>query len=100
MITIVIGQNNQAGKSLLKTDYAPDNNVQKNLKLAVKILLKTMDSVTPSPDRIELSYLKLSPQRTVEHTTLTDIEVNVLIEEIQKEEASEQKKSEAVSGDM
>ena len=34
------GQNNQSGKSILKTDYSEENGVEKNLKLAVKILLK------------------------------------------------------------
>ena len=36
------GQNNQAGKSILKTDYNESNDLAKNLKIAVKILLKTM----------------------------------------------------------
>lgn len=35
-----IGQNNQSGKSILKSDYSEENDVEKNLKLAVKILLK------------------------------------------------------------
>jgi hypothetical protein len=34
------GQNNQSGKSILKSDYTEENDVEKNLKLAVKILLK------------------------------------------------------------
>lgn len=34
------GQNNQSGKSILKSDYTETNNVEMNLKLAVKILLK------------------------------------------------------------
>ena len=95
----IAGQNNQAGKSLLKTDYSPENDVSKNLKLAVKILLKTMDSVTPSPDRIELSYLKKTDSGVV-HQAVGDNEVSALIEEIQKEEASEQKKATASSGDI
>ncbi len=36
----VIGQNNQAGKALLKTDFVENSTVQANSKLAVKILLK------------------------------------------------------------
>ena len=39
-LSVIIGQNNQSGKSILKTDYSEENGVQKNLKLAVKILLK------------------------------------------------------------
>jgi hypothetical protein len=95
-----LGQNNQAGKSLLKTEYSNENDISKNLKLAVKILLKTMDSVTPGPDRIELSFLKLMPDGSVVHTLVKESEISVLIEEIQKEESSEQKKATAPSGDI
>lgn len=96
----VIGQNNQAGKSILKTDYKETNDVLANLKVAVKILLKTMDSTTPSPERIELSMLKLDEDSRVVHYTLTDAEVQVLIDEIQAEIEAEQKKAEASRGDM
>lgn len=70
-----IGQNNQAGKSILKTDYKPENTVEENLKVAVKILLKTMDSATPGPERIELSTLRKDAEGAVQHYTLTDAEV-------------------------
>jgi hypothetical protein len=55
--------------------------VDQNLKVAVKILLKTMDSSTPSPERIELSTLKLdaaSPGGVV-HYTLSDQEVRTML---------------------
>eukprot|EP00429_Kryptoperidinium_foliaceum_P075187 CAMPEP_0176216186 /NCGR_PEP_ID=MMETSP0121_2-20121125/17063_1 /TAXON_ID=160619 /ORGANISM="Kryptoperidinium foliaceum, Strain CCMP 1326" /LENGTH=154 /DNA_ID=CAMNT_0017555309 /DNA_START=305 /DNA_END=769 /DNA_ORIENTATION=+ len=94
----VIGQNNQAGKSILKTDYKPDNTVEQNLKVAVKILLKTMDSATPSPERIELSTLKRDADGRMVHYTLSDPEVLKFIEEIQKEIDEEQKKSDAAAG--
>ena len=97
---LVTGQNNQAGKSLLKTDYKPENDITANLKLAVKILLKTMDSVTPSPDRIELSFLQQAPEGGVTHSFLSDGEVSKLIEEIQAAEATEQKKASAATGDI
>jgi 20S proteasome subunit alpha 3 len=91
----VIGQNNQSGKSILKSDYTEENDTLKNLKLAVKILLKTMDAATPTPERIEISTMKLDPSLPgrVVHVTLTDAEVGVLIDEIQKEVDAEQKKS-------
>lgn len=69
------GQNNQAGKSILKTDYKPENTVEQNLKVAVKILLKTMDSTTPSPERIELSTLRKADDGSIVHYTLSDAEV-------------------------
>lgn len=95
-----IGQNNQAGKSILKTDYKPENSVEQNLKVAVKILLKTMDSATPTPERIELSTLKKNTDGTIVHYTLSDAEVLKFIEEIQKEIDEETKKADASTGDI
>lgn len=71
----VIGQNNQAGKSILKTDYSETNNVQANLRLAVKILLKTMDSSTATPERLEISVLRRNDDESTELVTLGDAEV-------------------------
>ena len=94
------GQNNQAGKSILKTDYKENASVQDNLKLAVKIILKTMDSTTPSPDRIELSQIVSLPDGSISHVTLTDPQVQVLITEVQKELDAETAKAEASTGDL
>lgn len=96
----VIGQNNQAGKSILKTDYKETNSIEMNLKIAVKILLKTMDSTTPSPERIELSTLILNSDGEKVHQMLTDDQILRYIEEIQKEDEAEQKKAEASTGDI
>lgn len=71
----VIGQNNQAGKSILKTDYSESNNVEANLKLAVKILLKTMDASTATPERLEISVLRRNNDESTELVTLADAEV-------------------------
>mmetsp|Transcript_11048 Transcript_11048/g.16839 ORF Transcript_11048/g.16839 Transcript_11048/m.16839 type:complete len:259 (+) Transcript_11048:135-911(+) len=96
----VIGQNNQAGKSILKTDFVENNSIDANLKLSVKVLLKTLDSASPSPDRIELSVLRKGVDDKITHTILSDAEVQYLIDEIQKELDAERKKSEASSGDI
>jgi 20S proteasome subunit alpha 3 len=89
----VIGQNNQAGKSILKTDFKEDGQLVDNLRLSVKILLKTMDSTTPSPERIELSELRKLDDGTLVHVLLKDDEVKSLIEEVQKEQEQEAKSS-------
>jgi len=96
----VIGQNNQAGKGILKTDYKPENTVEENLKVAVKILLKTMDSATPGPERIELSTLRKDAEGAVQHYTLTDAEVLKFIEVIQAELESELQREQAATGDI
>jgi 20S proteasome subunit alpha 3 len=96
----VIGQNNQAGKSILKTDYSENNTISQNLKIAAKILIKTMDSTTPSPERIELSVLRKEADGSLVHHTLDSSEIQELLDEIQKEIETEQKKAEATSGDL
>lgn len=47
----------QAGKALLKTDYVEESSVEDCLKLAVKVLNKTMDSTTPSPEKMEFTTI-------------------------------------------
>ena len=59
-----------------------------------------MDSTTPSPERIELSYLKKASDGKIIHYTLKDPEVQVLIDEIQKEEEAATKAAEAATGDI
>ena len=59
-----------------------------------------MDSTTPSPERIELSYLKKTADGKIIHYTLKDPEVQVLIDEIQKEEEIAAKAAESSTGDI
>lgn len=47
----------QAGKALLKSEYEEGASVGDCLKLAVKVLNKTMDSTTPSPDKMEFTTI-------------------------------------------
>jgi 20S proteasome subunit alpha 3 len=53
-----IGANHQAAKGILKTDYSEDMSCEDALKLAVKVMGKTMDTTTPSADKMEFSTLK------------------------------------------
>lgn len=98
----VIGQNNQAGKSLLKTDFSETATVETNIKLAVRILIKTMDSTTPSPERVELSVLSQDPAGSgaLVHATLSEAQVSALIAQIQREDEAAKALAEAASGDI
>ena len=83
----VIGANNQAGKSLLKTDYTEDGTVQDALKLAVKVLNKTMDGTAASADKMELFTMTLEGKECVHHI-LTPKEAQAVIDEVEAESAS------------
>ena len=89
----VIGANNQAGKSILKTEYQKDEGsssstgggessgttttiptVQEALKLAVKVLQKTMDGTggaVAASEKMELFTMTLDPVTTTKKTTTT-----------------------------
>jgi len=102
----VIGANNQAGKSLLKVDYATDESslaegeetkeggelpsVIGALRLAVKVLNKTMDGTSASPDKIELFVMKLddTDKETIRHKILTKDETKKIIDQVTAEDVS------------
>ena len=95
----VIGANNQAGKSLLKTEYKtgeegkeegsiPD--VQEALKLAVKVLNKTMDGTTAAAaaEKMELYTMAKGENGECVHHILSKEEASKVIEAVDAESAS------------
>lgn len=110
----VIGANNQAGKSLLKNEYGvavdeddkmkgteeektekttdeevpitmPD--VNEALRLAVKVLNKTMDASAASPDKMELFCMSLDADGGCTHKILSEEEAQKVIDEVEAEAA-------------
>ena len=92
----VIGANNQAGKSLLKAEYKtgeeeeesiPD--VQEALKLAVKVLNKTMDGTTigAASEKMELYTMTLEDGACV-HRILNKAEAQKVIDAVEADGAS------------
>ncbi|GMI10366.1 hypothetical protein TrLO_g9882 [Triparma laevis f. longispina] len=90
----VIGANNSSGKSFLKNEYqkddAPIPTVEEGLKLAVKVLNKTMDSTGNSAEKYELFYMKFDPdeESCVKHHVLTEKETQVVLDAVEAEGAS------------
>eukprot|EP00549_Striatella_unipunctata_P004822 CAMPEP_0118705824 /NCGR_PEP_ID=MMETSP0800-20121206/20124_1 /TAXON_ID=210618 ORGANISM="Striatella unipunctata, Strain CCMP2910" /NCGR_SAMPLE_ID=MMETSP0800 /ASSEMBLY_ACC=CAM_ASM_000638 /LENGTH=266 /DNA_ID=CAMNT_0006608105 /DNA_START=39 /DNA_END=839 /DNA_ORIENTATION=+ len=100
----VIGANNQAGKSLLKTDYgktaaAASDDMEEDaadkmptlkdaLLLAVKVLNKTMDGTAASSDKMELFTMTLQDNGTCKHHILTTDEAKSIIEQVEAETAT------------
>ena len=52
-----VGGNNSSAQSMLKTEYQEDMDLDACLKLAIKVLSKTMDSTQLTPDKRESSIL-------------------------------------------
>lgn len=114
----VIGANNQAGKSLLKNEYGgksgeneeedkemqtetetesktdadaevvamPD--VSEALRLAVKVLNKTMDVTATGPEKMELFVMSLDAEKQVVHKILSTDETKKVLDEVEAESAS------------
>jgi len=55
-----IGANNQSAQSILKTDYNEKIEVKDALKLAMKVLSKTMDSTALGAEKLEFFYANLT----------------------------------------
>jgi len=89
-----IGANNQAATSLLKKEYKDDCSIQEALELSVKVLNKTMDSVTPTPDKMEFSVLKMEKGKLVHHV-MENEEVQTMLDKIIEEEKEEKAREEA-----
>ncbi|KAB2613348.1 hypothetical protein D8674_035664 [Pyrus ussuriensis x Pyrus communis] len=49
------GANNQAAQSMLKQDYKDDMTRKVGVELALKVLSKTMDSTSLTPEKLELA---------------------------------------------
>jgi len=109
----VIGANNQAGKSLLKNEYGSQEedteegkdggeemktgdadkklilpDVQEALRLAVKVLNKTMDATATSPDKMELFSMTLDTNGNCKHTILSSDETKEVMDSVDAETAA------------
>lgn len=73
-----IGANNAAASSILKSDYKDNLSLADALDLAIKVLTKTMDSATLSPDKLELSTISFKDKKVVQHD-LTSTELEALL---------------------
>lgn len=75
-----IGSNNQAGQSILKTDYKVDEtSLDDALLLAVKVLSKTMDTTSPTADKVEFSTVTRDETGAVKYHVFTKKEIEDLL---------------------
>jgi len=75
-----IGANSPAAHSILKSDYKEDLTLNDALNLAIKVLSKTMDSTTLTPDRLELATL-LRKEGKVMYHQLQESELEKLLKD-------------------
>lgn len=75
-----IGANNQAAQSILRQDYKEDISIEDSIKLVIKVLSKTMDSTSLTPDKFELSSITRKDGE-VKYHVYTETEVQPLLDE-------------------
>jgi len=75
-----IGANNQAAQSILKTDYKiGETSLDEALILAVKVLSKTMDTTSPTPDKLEFATVTKDKDGKVLYHVFTKEELEALL---------------------
>lgn len=76
-----IGANNQAAQSILKTDYKIDETkLDDALILAVKVLSKTMDTTSPTPDKLEFATVTKDEDGNIKYHVFTKPELEELLQ--------------------
>jgi 20S proteasome subunit alpha 3 len=74
-----IGANNRAAKSMLKSDYEEGMTVDEALAFAVKVMGKTMDTTTPSTEKLEFTTVTRDASGKIVHRQLTQAETEALL---------------------
>lgn len=75
-----IGANDQGAQSILKSDYKDDDmKLDDALVLAVKVLSKTMDTTSPSTDKVEISTVTRDENGKVVFHVFTKTELESLL---------------------
>jgi len=92
-----IGANNLAAQSILKSDYkVAETSLKDAMLLAVKVLSKTMDTTSPTPDKLEFATLKREKGKVVYHV-LTKTEMEALLKDAQIEQQKDTKNTTAAA---
>lgn len=62
-----IGANTSSAQSVLKQEHSEDMDLEGAIKLALKVLTKTMDATTPSSKTVEIAVMKLVDGKPMQH---------------------------------
>jgi len=67
-----IGSNHIAANSFLKQEYKEDMSLEEGLGFALKTLVKTMETTTPSPKKIELVSISFNMDEQIQGINLSE----------------------------
>eukprot|EP01027_Heterolobosea_sp_BB2_P011685 GEZU01017001.1.p1 GENE.GEZU01017001.1~~GEZU01017001.1.p1 ORF type:complete len:190 (+),score=54.94 GEZU01017001.1:228-797(+) len=80
-----IGANNQAANSILKTEWKEDMNLNDALRLAIKVMSKTMDSTTLTHEKLEFATITRNEKGIVQYRVLGPKELDTFLKEAEEE---------------
>lgn len=83
-----IGANHSSATGILQTDYEENMSLDQAMKLVLKVLSKTMDSTTLSPEKVEISTLTMEGDQ-VEFKIYEDTELKPILESVNEEQMKE-----------
>eukprot|EP01100_Stratorugosa_tubuloviscum_P001065 TRINITY_DN1240_c1_g1_i1.p1 TRINITY_DN1240_c1_g1~~TRINITY_DN1240_c1_g1_i1.p1 ORF type:complete len:267 (+),score=142.09 TRINITY_DN1240_c1_g1_i1:131-931(+) len=76
-----IGANNQSAQSTLKQEYRDDMSLDDALKLAIKVLSKTIDSTDLNANKLEIGTLTLDPVKGPRFQIFNENRINDLVQQ-------------------
>jgi 20S proteasome subunit alpha 3 len=81
---IAIGANNQSASGILKQDYDENCSLRQAMGLVAKVICKSMDTTTPTPDKSKLYIVEIitvTKDKQVNYRALNDEEVQSILTE-------------------
>ena len=88
-----IGANHSAASSVLQSDFTEEMSLEDAIKLVIKVLSKTMDSTTLSPEKVELATLSKDAETgAVVFKIYEDAEMKPVLEVVNDQQSKEKEK--------
>jgi len=84
-----IGVNNNTAMQIMRQDWKPGMKLQEALELTAKTLVKTMDTASPTAERLEFGIVYKTPEGQVKFRMLKDAEINKLMADATPKEGEE-----------
>jgi 20S proteasome subunit alpha 3 len=90
-----IGQNDGTAQQMLKNDWKETITAREGILLALKVLSKTMDTLSMQPERLEVAILGKQRGQPPSFTILADNELKPYIAEAESQRKKEEEEKEA-----
>lgn len=84
-----IGTNSNTAQQTMRQDFKDDMKLKDALELAAKVLVKTMDTATPTAEKVEMGVIEKLDSGVVRFRQLKDAEINKLLADAAPKEGEE-----------